>query len=243
MKNFWKMLISSENKLKFSATGHHAGHVLTATPIDDSKEAKRIFLELVTILGAGLIGAGLLIFSTLRRASTSQALAVYKAIPVPGSTLIGFLGYCVEATKKSPAQNEKYAIIESKNTNIERVEKFLRISDKTIESFIDEYYFLQKFDIALFKHNFKQAGIWTITDNIGFVNVKKEIFPDHMFFTFGAMEILFYLRDILVKSGENIRNLQFDKELIQIYNLNHELGFIPDDLYRKWQTQFNFHVD
>lgn len=242
--NFWNILNKSKKKLKFSATGFITNQVITVEPIDDSKDAKKLFLQLLGLLGGGLTAAGFLIFKTLQGASNSQILGIHRAAPISGSTFIGLYGYCLEASKSRPDKRESFNIetAESVNLPIDEAYRFVNLSDKELPKFINHYFFLDQMDVSLFMEDFKQMGVWILTDNIGFVRVRRELFPEAMFFTSGTMEILFWLRKILQDSGIDIKKLRFDAELNKVFQYNYKLGFINEEFYRAWQEKFHFKI-
>lgn len=235
MVNFWRQLKKNKNALEFAATGNRSGHVITVKP---KKGAKEIFVELVALLGPGLFGAIGFVCRSIIQASKSQALGICGAKPIPGSTVIGLYGYCLEGFQDKPKKTENYIIVTKPSFPIARINKFIKAMKKNIPRFFGDYVFLEELSMSRFVPSFTQVGIWIITDNIGIIRVKLEIFPEIMFFTSGSTDILFWLRKTLIDAGENIETFQFEKGLIDLLHINYNMGFITDAMLNDWQERF-----
>ncbi|MFC1528952.1 hypothetical protein ACFL5B_03495 [Candidatus Latescibacterota bacterium] len=247
ISGFFKKLTEKIDLIKISATGRMSGHVLTVEPLDTTKKAKKPILDLMGLLTGALVGSGILVFNSILKGSTSQLLGVTGAKPIPHSSEgIALIGYCLQARAKTPEHDERFSLTENdENIPIDRLSKFMKVSDDIIPNVVKEYYFIEKLsELGIdFRQRFNQMGVWILTDNIGFTRIRDNLFPEYMLFTHGPVEIIFWLREILIKSGENIKIFRFDDEFIKVFILNHELGFISDELYVKLQEKFGFNIN
>jgi len=243
MMGFFEKLKSLGNAVKLRATGAMSGHVLTVEPGDDSEEKKSKFAELFALLGGGVAAGAVLVFRSIVMGSSSQLLGVTSAMPMrQAGAGIALGGFCLQASKKTPNHDEKFATSDAEEVPQDRINTFLTASKECLDPVIEDYYFVEKLGQGAFRHQFNQAGIWIITDNIGFARVRDLIFPEYLLFTSGPMELLFWLREALKKAGEDLTSMRFNRELVSVLHLNHRVGFITGDQYKGWQYKFGFTV-
>ncbi|MBU1260010.1 MAG: hypothetical protein KJ757_01025 [Planctomycetes bacterium] len=238
---FLDVLKALKERLSFSATGKYKGEVLKVSPKDDSSRAQNAFHELVGIIAGGLAGIGVVIFKTL---SSSQAIGVFSAKLVSNPTAsIVLLGYCMERHKDEPRENEVFNIEECHIFPTDNIRAFLTKSDDYFSSNdFSDFNFIENIGKERFKLIFNQAGIWVLTDNIGLSEVLKETFPPNAFFSIGPMELMFGLRECLMSTVSDIKKLKFDQDIVESFIVNHEIGFIPENIYQEWQKRFRFRV-
>ena len=243
-ENFFQKIQEYFPNLRFRATGAYFGKVLTCELANDKEESRNKMAELLGILGGGLVASAILIFKTIVQGSSSQLLGINSAEPMRDGCLgISMFGYCLQARKKAPDDDEDFCPISSSDIQVERINSFLSIVSEKLPSVADEFYFVDKLGINPFMRRFNQAGVWVISDNIGFARVRDLIFPDYLLFTSGPLEILFWLREFLKRSDESVESLHFVKELIEVFYYNYKIGFVSEEQYIDWQQRFKFTID
>lgn len=224
------------------ATGRPTGHVADVRATNNSPEAASLLKEILGYLAGGIAAGGLLLLRTCRSASTSQVLGITKVgSPELLSGAAPLEGVCMQHRKTTPAQMEPYVpkmLSGEELTTTRKVGAILAAAEATLPEFYGDYFFLEK--IPDFQDIFRQVAVWLVTDNIGFAQAKGELFPPRMLFTSGPLEILFWLRESIKRSGLDLQDFRFDGELVKCFDWNHEMGFISDDQYREWQERFSF---
>ena len=242
--NFWDTLCKNIKELKVISTGAVQSLVLKVKPIDGSKDSEKLFYQLLGLLGGGLTLAGIIIFNTIQKGSNSQILGINRVAPIAGGAFIGLYGNCLQANESPPDEGEIYEprFNDSSDLPTDEIFRFITLYDKKAPKILSRYSFLDHLNISSFTECLKQMGVWVLTDDIGFTRVKRELFPEEMFFCYGPIEVLFWLREILKDIVVDISKLKFDKQLIIAFNLNHRLGFINEELFKDCQEQFRFTI-
>lgn len=242
MDGFWLSLKKAVGKLRTSALGTLSGHVFRVDAPDDDEDAKRLLAELLGLLGGGLAVAGWLIFKSLREVSQSQVIGVTSASPTKERTAIDLFGYCLQAYKRAPEPGELFTQIDSEEFPAKRIRNFLAVAEDEIKNIISDYYFVFPNELDDFALRFKQCGIWVITDDAQLYRIRDHLFGLRIFYTAGAVEILFSLRECLKKAGENIRSLSFDAELMISLRQGYARGFITAQEFQQFQNRFGFRL-
>ncbi len=232
-ETFWLLA----DYVKIKARGSFYGHVATAEAVDDSPESRRAFAEILGALGGAIAGATLLILKSARMASGSQMLGVTEW-EREGPGAIALRGYCLEHGRPQPRRGERFQLVEAPHIPEARVLAFLDVCSRELPAFEEDYYFLEKMDLELFENDFRQLGVWVITDNIGFKEVRKRLFDYRMLFTTGSMEILLWLRRCLEEAGEDLVSLRYAREVMDVVHLNHYLGLVSGDSLDRWREFF-----
>jgi hypothetical protein len=249
VKTLGDALKEFKDHLRIVATGAGWGHVASVVPRDQSKEAQSNLATLLALLAGAIAGGTVAIIKSIREASSSQVLGIHTAKPSsnphPPATAVNLFGYCLEARRGFPESQEEYQVISEPSLAEKEglLFKAIQQGEQRGTELTDTYAFID--DATLFSRRFTQAVVWVITDDIGYLRAREQVYGDFMsevmFFLPSCFEVLLWIRQTLKETGVDVVKTRFDRELIPgVLRFNVKHGLVSEQQLAEWRDKFGF---